>query len=54
VAQAESDQIVEALQRRNRPVEYVVYPDEGHGFSRKANEFDALQRSVDFLDRYMR
>jgi dipeptidyl aminopeptidase/acylaminoacyl peptidase len=54
VAKAESDQIVEALQRRNRPVEYVVYPDEGHGFSRKANEFDALQRSVDFLDRTMR
>ena len=37
VKQAESDQMVEALQRNGVPVVYVVYPDEGHGFSRFAN-----------------
>ncbi|MHC5037839.1 MAG: alpha/beta hydrolase family protein [Planctomycetota bacterium] len=54
VAKAESDQIVDALRERGNPVEYIVYEDEGHGFSRKANEFDALKRSVDFLDRYLK
>jgi len=53
VAQAESDQIVEALRARRRPVEYIVYEDEGHGFSRKENEFDALTKAIAFLDRYM-
>jgi dipeptidyl aminopeptidase/acylaminoacyl peptidase len=34
---AESDQIVEAMNRRGLPVTYVVFPDEGHGFRNPAN-----------------
>jgi len=34
---AESDQIVAAMQAKNIPVTYVVFPDEGHGFARPAN-----------------
>lgn len=37
VVQAESDQIVQAMQARNIPVTYVLYPDEGHGFVRPQN-----------------
>ena len=37
VKQAESDQIVKALQDRKIPVTYVLFPDEGHGFARAAN-----------------
>lgn len=37
VAQAESDQIVEAMQARDIPVTYVLFPDEGHGFARPEN-----------------
>ena len=37
VKQAESDQIVKAMQAKNIPVTYVVYPDEGHGFARPEN-----------------
>lgn len=37
VKQAESDQIVDALTERNIPVTYVLFPDEGHGFARPAN-----------------
>ncbi len=37
VNQAESDQIVKALQARNIPVTYVLFPDEGHGFARPEN-----------------
>jgi dipeptidyl aminopeptidase/acylaminoacyl peptidase len=37
VKQAESDQIVKAMQARKIPVTYVLYPDEGHGFARPQN-----------------
>ncbi|MFW6412580.1 MAG: alpha/beta hydrolase family protein [Oceanicaulis sp.] len=37
VAQAESDQIVEAMTARDIPVTYVLFPDEGHGFARPEN-----------------
>jgi dipeptidyl aminopeptidase/acylaminoacyl peptidase len=37
VKQAESDQMVAALQRKNIPVTYVLFPDEGHGFARPEN-----------------
>lgn len=37
VKQAESDQIVKAMQARNIPVTYVLFPDEGHGFARPEN-----------------
>jgi dipeptidyl aminopeptidase/acylaminoacyl peptidase len=37
VKQAESDQIVKAMQAKGIPVTYVLYPDEGHGFARPEN-----------------
>ncbi len=37
VVKAESDQIVVALRDRRFPVEYLVAPDEGHGFARRVN-----------------
>ena len=37
VVQAESDQIVEAMQEKGIPVTYVLFPDEGHGFARPEN-----------------
>jgi len=37
VTVAESDQIVAEMQRRNIPVTYVYYSDEGHGFRRPEN-----------------
>nr|WP_295375192.1 S9 family peptidase [Pseudoxanthomonas sp.] len=37
VKQAESDQIVQAMQAKKIPVTYVLFPDEGHGFHRPEN-----------------
>jgi len=37
VKQSEADQIVKAMQEKNIPVTYVLYPDEGHGFARPEN-----------------
>ncbi|MDP3785749.1 MAG: prolyl oligopeptidase family serine peptidase, partial [Undibacterium sp.] len=36
------------------PVEYLVFPDEGHGFVKKVNEAKANQAIVEFLDKYLR
>jgi dipeptidyl aminopeptidase/acylaminoacyl peptidase len=38
VAQAESDQIVAAMQERGIPVTYALFGDEGHGFQRDENQ----------------
>jgi dipeptidyl aminopeptidase/acylaminoacyl peptidase len=54
VIKAESDDIVEAVKKNNVPVEYVVFPDEGHGFSKKTNEIKAMQSIESFLDKHLR
>jgi len=51
VVKEESDQIVEALRAKGRDVEYIVFDDEGHGITKKANEKIAYKRMVEFLDR---
>ncbi len=51
VPQEESDQVVERLRALGRRVEYVVYPGEGHGFTKRANAEDAYSRIVKFLTR---
>jgi dipeptidyl aminopeptidase/acylaminoacyl peptidase len=48
-----SEVIVEALRKRNIPVTYVVYPDEGHGFARAENNLDFFGRVEDFLAQYL-
>jgi dipeptidyl aminopeptidase/acylaminoacyl peptidase len=39
-----ADLMVHSLRKRNRPVTYIVYPDEGHGFIRHANKLDFYGR----------
>jgi dipeptidyl aminopeptidase/acylaminoacyl peptidase len=53
VVQAESDQIVEQLRNRGVEVRYDVYPDEGHGFAKRANESKALSDTAEFLIGYL-
>ncbi len=49
VKQAESDQIVSAMQAKNIPVTYVLYPDEGHGFARPKNNLSFAAVAEAFL-----
>lgn len=53
VVQKESDQIVAALKEKGRDVEYIVLPDEGHGFSKKQNEILVYSKMLDFFDRFI-
>ena len=53
VAQAESDQIVAALRQVNKPVEYVVYTDEGHGLARPENRLHFFAKVEAFLAKYV-
>jgi len=53
VLKVESDEIVAAVKKNNVPVEYVVFPDEGHGFDKKENEIAFAEKVVEFLDRHL-
>ncbi len=53
VLQVESDELVEAVRANGVPVEYVLFDDEGHGFSKKANRITASRAFVDFLDKHL-
>ena len=53
VKKAESDQIVVALRELERPVEYLVAPDEGHGFRRKENRLVMFAVIEEFLARHL-
>lgn len=54
VLQVESDEIVEAVKKNNVPVEYIVFPDEGHGFVKKENEIKGYGNVLAFLDKYLK
>jgi dipeptidyl aminopeptidase/acylaminoacyl peptidase len=53
VKQAESEQIVRAMRKANKAVEYIVYMDEGHGFVRPENLLHFIAKSEEFLAKYL-
>jgi dipeptidyl aminopeptidase/acylaminoacyl peptidase len=53
VLQIESDEIVETVRANEVPVEYIVFPDEGHGFSARENRITASEAMLTFLDTYL-
>src|SRR4026209_2293112 len=53
VNKRESDQIVIALRDRGFPVEYMVAPDEGHGFARPVNNMAMFALAEKFLAKYL-
>jgi len=54
VLKIESDEIVEAVLKNNVPVEYVVFPDEGHGFVKRENEIQGYKAILDFLEKHLK
>ena len=53
VNKRESDQIVLALRERNYPVEYLLAPDEGHGYARPVNNMAVLAAAERFLAKHL-
>ncbi len=53
VPQSESDQMVEALRKRGAPVEYLLYPDEGHGLAKLPNRITGYTRMADFFAEHL-
>jgi dipeptidyl aminopeptidase/acylaminoacyl peptidase len=54
VIKAESDDIVAAVKRNGVPVEYVVFPDEGHGFAKRENQIRGYRGILQFLDAHLK
>jgi dipeptidyl aminopeptidase/acylaminoacyl peptidase len=53
VNKAESDQIVAAMRKNDKPVVYYVFPDEGHGFARPVNNMAFNAATEEFLAKYL-
>ena len=54
VLKAESDEIVAAVRKKGIPVEYHLFPNEGHGFVRRETQEKAYQATLEFLDKYLK
>ena len=54
VIKPESDEIVEAVRKNGVEVEYVVFADEGHGFSKTKNQAEASAKILAFLDKHLK
>ena len=53
VKQHESDQIVSAMRQQDKPVEYLVFPDEGHGFAQPQNRLRFYAAAEHFLAEHL-
>jgi len=53
VPREESDQMVEELRALGRPVEYITFDGEGHGFARRESQVLMYERTAEFLERYL-
>ena len=50
----ESDEIVAGVKKNGVPVEYVRYPEEGHGFTKKEDMITTDERTLAFLQKYLK
>ncbi|HEY0554407.1 MAG TPA: alpha/beta fold hydrolase [Thermoanaerobaculia bacterium] len=54
VLKAESEEIVDAVKKKGVPVEFLLFPNEGHGFARKETQEKAYAATLKFLDQYLK
>ncbi len=54
VPKEESDQMVAKVKARGVPVEYIAFPDEGHGMAKRANRIAGFSAIAEFLDKYVK
>jgi dipeptidyl aminopeptidase/acylaminoacyl peptidase len=54
VLKAESEEIVDAVKKKGVPVEFLLFPNEGHGFARRDTQEKAYAATLTFLDKYLK
>ena len=54
VPKEEAEQVVKILKGANKTVDAHYYANEGHGFSKRENQIDAIQRTIAWFDRYLK
>ncbi|MDQ2843563.1 MAG: S9 family peptidase [Acidobacteriota bacterium] len=54
VPKEEAEQVVEILKKEGRTVDAHYYPNEGHGFSKRENQVDAMNRTIAWFDKYLK
>jgi dipeptidyl aminopeptidase/acylaminoacyl peptidase len=53
VKQSESEQIVDAMKKNGIPHEYLLFPDEGHGFAKPENRLKFYAAAEKFLAEHL-
>ncbi|HXV01129.1 MAG TPA: S9 family peptidase [Caulobacteraceae bacterium] len=54
VPRTQAEQVVATLKADGRTVDAHFYPNEGHGFVKRENQIDALERTVAWFDKYLK
>ena len=54
VPKEEATQVVELLKKDGKTVDAHYYANEGHGFEKRENQIDAIRRTVDWFDKYLK
>ncbi len=50
----EAEQVVDNLKKRGVPVEYILFPDEGHGWRKIPNRVRSTVALVEFFSKYLK
>jgi dipeptidyl aminopeptidase/acylaminoacyl peptidase len=54
VPKEEAQQVVDLLQKDGKVVDVHYYPNEGHGFYKRENQIDAIRRTIEWFDKYLK
>ncbi|MGH9641127.1 MAG: S9 family peptidase [Terriglobales bacterium] len=54
VPKEEAEQVVKILQYAGKTVDAHYYPNEGHGFVKRENQVDAIRRTIEWFDKYLK
>lgn len=54
VPKEEAEQVVNILKQSGKTVDAHFYANEGHGFAKRENQIDAIRRTIDWFDRYLK
>ena len=54
VPKEEAEQVVDILKKAGKTVDVQYYPKEGHGFYKRENQIDSIQRTIAWFDKYLK